>query len=111
MAEIAADININILMQGEDFDKQVKHVTASDLMSDVLLLDEDGILLLTSLSGDQVLRTAQIVGAVGVVVVNNKPLPSSMITVAESLRMTLGTLPDSKYEACIKVHKALNKER
>jgi hypothetical protein len=92
---------------GEGKDLAVRHVMASDLMSDVLLVDEENMLLLTSLASDQVLRTAQIVGAVGVIVVNGKALPSSMASVARDLHMALATVPLTKYEACLAVHRAL----
>ncbi len=107
MAEVAEVLKADVLVEGEGYRREIRHVVASDLMSDVLLLDEEDMLLLTSLAGDQVLRTAQIVGAAGVVVVNGKPLPSSMVAVADTLRMTLATCPLSKYEACIAVHAAL----
>ena len=96
-----------VLVKGEGCGRAIRHVVASDLMSDVLLVDEEDMLLLTSLASDQVLRTAQIVGAVGVVVVNGKPLPSSMVNVANDLRMTLATCRQPKYEACAAVSCAL----
>ena len=71
------------------------------------MVDDDDILLLTSLASDQVLRTAQVVGAVGVVVVNGKPLPSSMVTVANSLGVSLLTTRLAKYEACVTLHAIL----
>ncbi len=100
-----------VLVEGESYRRDIRHVVASDLMSDVLLRDEEDMLLLTSLAGDQVLRTAQIVGAAGVIVVNGKPLPSSMVYVADTLRMTLATCSLSKYDACISVHEALNSRK
>ncbi|HNX36556.1 MAG TPA: hypothetical protein PKM57_18190 [Kiritimatiellia bacterium] len=108
MIEVAEVLKAEVLVKGEGFHKAVCHVVASDLMSDVLLVDEDDMLLLTSLASDQVLRTAQIVGAVGVVVVNGKPLPSSMVNVANDLNMTLATSRFSKYDACVAIHAALN---
>lgn len=106
--EIEKVLQAETLVKGEGYQKQVRHVVASDLMSDVLLVDEDDMLLLTSLASDQVLRTAQIVGAVAVVVVNGKPLPSSMVNVARDLNMTLATSPLSKFDACVAVHAAMN---
>lgn len=105
--EIAEKLDAKILVKGEGCDNAIHHVVASDLMSDVLLVDEEDMLLLTSLASDQVLRTAQIVGAVGVIVVNGKPLPSSMVNVANDLRMTLATCTLSKYDACVAVYEAL----
>jgi hypothetical protein len=107
MAEMAGALKAEILVEGEGCHKAIRYVVASDLMSDVLLVDEEDMLLLTSLASDQVLRTAQIIGAVGVIVVNGKPLPSSMVEVAMQLRMTLATSKLSKYDACIAVHGAL----
>lgn len=111
MAEVAEALKADVLVEGEGYRKDIRHVVASDLMSDVLIVDEEDMLLLTSLAGDQVLRTAQIVGAAGVIVVNGKPLPSSMVYVADTLRMTLATCLLSKYDACIAVHAALNSEK
>ena len=105
--EVAEALKAELLVKGEGSYKPIRHVVASDLMSDVLLVDEDDMILLTSLSSDQVLRTAQIVGAVGVIVVNGKPLPSSMVNVANDLRMTLATCKLSKYDACVAVDEAL----
>ncbi len=105
--ELSDVLKADVLVKGEGQHKPIRHVVASDLMSDVLLVDEEDMVLLTSLASDQVLRTAQIVGAVGVVVVNGKPLPSSMVNVAQDLRMTLATCPLSKYDACVAVSAAL----
>ena len=107
--EIAKVLDADILVKGDAVDKPIQHIVSSDLMSDVLVVDDEDILLLTSLASDQVLRTAQIVGAVGVVVVNGKPLPSSMVNVANDLHMTLLTSKMAKYEANIAVYEALKK--
>ncbi len=111
MADVAEALQAEVLVEGEGYLKEVKRVVASDLMSDVLLVDEDDMLLLTSLASDQALRTAQIVGAVGVIVVNGKLLPSSMVYVADTLRMTLATSQLAKYDACVAVHKALHSKK
>ncbi|MBR2983178.1 MAG: hypothetical protein IKC80_08100, partial [Kiritimatiellae bacterium] len=56
------------LVAGGESDRTVGAVVANDLMSDVLLNDADDMLLLTSLASDQAIRTANIVGAMAVVV-------------------------------------------
>ena len=91
--------------------RAVGAVVANDLMSDVLLHDEDDILLLTSLASDQAIRTAHIVGAMGVVVHNAKPLSETMIKVANDLHIPLVSSPLSKYDACVKMHDALEMEK
>ncbi len=91
--------------------REVGAVVASDLMSDVLLVDADDILLLTSLASDQSMRTAHIVGAMGVVVHDSKPLPSTMSQVAAQLGIPLVSSPLSKYESCVRLHQALEAEK
>ncbi|MCK5861939.1 MAG: hypothetical protein KAH38_05610 [Candidatus Hydrogenedentes bacterium] len=105
--EAAKVLNAEVLAEGEAVGDDIKYVVASDLMSDVLLVDEEDILLLTSLASDQILRTAQIVGAVGVIVVNGKSLPSSMVSVANDLGMSLARCDFSKYNACITLYEAM----
>jgi hypothetical protein len=101
---IAQRTGWEVLVRGGAFDRPIRKVVASDLMSDVLVVDEEDILLLTSLVSDQVLRTAHVIGAVGVVLVNGKPLPSSMLAVAGGLGVSLLTAPLSKYDACVTLH-------
>jgi hypothetical protein len=105
--DIAEVLKAEVLVKGDGTDKPVQHVVSSDLMSDVLVVDDEDILLLTSLASDQVLRTAQIDGAIGVVVVNGKPLPSSMVNVANDLHITLMTTKLTKYDSCVAVYEAL----
>ncbi|MDA3924944.1 MAG: hypothetical protein PF904_09630 [Kiritimatiellae bacterium] len=105
--EVAKKLKAEVLVEGDAVADAIGYVVASDLMSDVLLVDEDEILLLTSLASDQVLRTGHIVGAVGVIVINGKSLPSSMVKVARDLGMTLVKCDKSQYQACIAVSEAL----
>ena len=86
--------------------RAVGAVVANDLMSDVLLNDADDILLITSLASDQAIRTAHIVGAMGVVVHNAKPLSETMLKVANDLAIPLVSSPLSKYDACVRLHDA-----
>lgn len=109
--DVAKVLNGKVLFKEEGRARHVGAVVASDLMSDVLLVDADDMLLLTSLASDQALRTAQIVGAVGVVVHNNKPLPASMKGVARRLGISLATTPFAKYESCVRLHAAIEREK
>jgi hypothetical protein len=96
---------------GGESDRAVGAVVANDLMSDVLLNDFEDILLLTSLASDQAVRTANIIGAMCVVVHNAKPLPKTMCQVADTLGIPLVSSPLSKYESCVRIHKFLENEK
>ena len=99
------------LVAGGESDRTVGAVVANDLMSDVLLNDADDMLLLTSLASDQAIRTANIVGAMAVVVHNAKPLPQTMCQVADALGIPLVSSPLSKYDSCVRIHAFLEAER
>ena len=109
--KVAEILDGKVLVKEDGAERHVGHVVANDLMSDVLIVDKDDILLLTSLASDQTIRTAQIVGAMGVVIHNNKPLPASMSDVAKSLGISLVTAPYAKYESCVRIHAALEAEK
>jgi hypothetical protein len=81
--------------------REIGRIVASDLMSDVLVVHDDDILLLTSLVSEQIVRTADLIGAVGIVIVNGKNIPPAMLDLATSLDVPLIRSPLAKYEACI----------
>jgi hypothetical protein len=87
----------------------VLHVVSSDLMSDVLMMDLDHPLLLTSLVSDQSLRTAHVVGAAGVLIANGKTPPPDMTALAGKLGIPLARTPLSKFDAAVALGKALGK--
>ncbi len=88
----------------EDLDRTFGTIIASDLMSDVLMVDDEDALLVTSLASDQAVRTAQVIGAAGVVLVNGKEPPPSMVKLSRSLPLNLLTSPLTKYQACVALH-------
>ena len=90
-------------------DADVLHVISSDLMSDVLMVDLEHPLLLTSLVSDQSLRTANVVGAAAVLVANGKTPPPDMVALARQLGIPLVRTPLAKFDAAVALGKALGK--
>ena len=110
IADVVKVLNGKLMAGDGTSPRVVGAVVANDLMSDVLLFDADDALLLTSLASDQAIRTANIVGAMCVVVHNAKPLPQTMCQVADTLGIPLVSSPLSKYESCVRIHAFLEKE-
>lgn len=104
-------LNGKLVAGGQELDREIGGVVANDLMSDVLLSDVDDLLLVTSLASEQAVRTANIVGAVAVVVHNAKPLPATMCQVADTLGIPLISSPYSKYDSCVKLYLAQEAEK
>ncbi len=111
ISKVAETLEGSVVAGDSASGREVGAVVASDLMSDVLLVDADEMLLLSSLASDQVLRTAHVVGAMGVVIHDSKPLPASMLAVSEQLGIPLVSSPLSKYESCVRIHQALESEK
>ncbi len=111
ITQVAETLDGSVVAGESAADRTVGAVVASDLMSDVLLVDAEDMLLLSSLASDQVLRTAHVVGAAGVVIHDSKPLPASMLAVSKQLNIALVSSPLSKYESCVRMHAALEAEK
>jgi hypothetical protein len=84
-------------------DREIKRIFASDLISDILIADGEQILLMTSLLSDQVLRTADVIGASAVILVNSKQIPAMLGKAATKQGLPLFYTPLPKFEACVQV--------
>jgi len=90
----------------------LEHVVASDLMSDVLVAPHvEHFILVTSLASDQMMRTADLVGAAGVILVNKKRPPQSLMQLAEDLEIPLLGTALPKFETCLTIGNALFEEQ
>jgi len=95
------------LLVADTTSRPVQAVVASDLMSDVLVVTCEDFLLVTSLASDQMIRTADLVGAAGVVLVNGKQPPASALKLAKDLSIALIASPLPKFETCLAIGAAL----
>ncbi len=86
--------------------REVSGIVATDLMSDLLTTDHTGCLVLTGLASDQAVRTANLIEAAAVVVVNGKPLPAGMVGLARELDMPLLRCRRPMFEACVALARA-----
>jgi len=84
-------------------DININRIFVSDLISDILIADGENILLITSLLSDQVLRTANIIGASAVVLVNRKHIPVALGKAASKQGLALFHTPLPKFESCVRL--------
>lgn len=103
--EISSCLESTEYHRGESFETaEVQNVTAGDLMSEVLVFDKENLLLVTALNSEQVLRTANVVDALGVVLVNGKKPNETMLKLAEELGIALLSTPKSLFDTCVSLH-------
>ncbi len=106
--EIIEKLPAHIVSAGQNFPGEpLSKVVASDLMSDVLVVEADNLLILTSLSSEQTVRTADIVGARGILLVNDKSPQPAMKQLADEVGITLLSTPLSMFEACVAIGQLL----
>lgn len=75
-------------------------VVVSDLMSDVLVTREESFLLVTSLTSEQVVQTADIVEASAILLSNNKQPQPAMAALARRQNLPVMVSPLSTYDIC-----------
>ena len=85
----------------------IRSVFASDLMSDVLMSDRDEMLLITSLSTEQSIRSAGIVGSETIIIANHKTVTEGMIELAKDQEIALLCTKFPKYESCVRLGRLL----
>ncbi|MEI6891846.1 MAG: hypothetical protein V5783_06715 [Pontiella sp.] len=104
LQRIAHALDAKLICGPVDWKKiNIETIFASDLMSDVLMSDRDELLLITSLSTEQSIRSASIVGSEAVVVANNKTVTEGMIELAQDQGIALFCTRHPKYETCIEL--------
>ena len=95
ISEIINCVAGHIVAGNKNFDKAF----SSDLMSDVLTLDEENILLITGLSNLQLLRTAEMADIHAVLLARGKKATPDMIELANENGLILMETPFSIYKA------------
>jgi predicted transcriptional regulator len=92
---LTPDLNLNV---------EIKSITVSDLMSDVLTNSGHGDILITGLVNAQTIRTAEVVDLCGIVFARGKRPSSELIQMAEERKIPLLTTSLSIYHACGSVY-------
>ncbi len=80
-------------------------IIAGDLMADLLVSQKEGCLLVTGLATEQAIRTADMLGAVAILLVNEKLPTVEMKNLAQELTIPLFATPLPMYETCVELHK------
>jgi len=78
-------------------------------MSEVLVSDEENRVIVTALTTDQVVRTADIVEAAGIFLINGKQPQNSMRNLAVESDINLFSTNMSMFTTCIRLGKLLEK--
>jgi len=95
LTEIIDLTNAKLVAGNTDENHDLQKAFSSDLMSDVLTLDDDHMLLITGLSNVQLVRTAEMADIEVVVLARNKKATPEMIELANENGLVLLETPYS----------------
>lgn len=82
LRDVVEILNATVVSGHDKLDSEVEYTFASDLMSDVLTIDEDNILLLTGLANLQTIRTAEMSEISNIIFVRKKKATAEMLQLA-----------------------------
>jgi len=106
--EIVNILDGEVLIGEEYLDRDIGEFAVSDLLSDVLALSKENFLLLTGLTTQQVVRTTEIAGGIGVIFVRGKTPEPEAIGLARSHHIPLIMTSKSAFDSCSSILKAIN---
>lgn len=104
LKEILECVEGKLICGESHLEDDIKLGFASDLMSDVLTILEDDILLITGLSNNQAIRTAEMSDITNILLVRNKKPSQSMIDMANELNISLSYTSYSLFKASGLLH-------
>jgi predicted transcriptional regulator len=100
LKEIAELLNAKVVCGEQNLGREITHVFASDLMSDVLTVNTSNLLLLTGLTNIQTIRTSEMSDVTNIVLVRNKAASPEMIALAEENGMVMLECSYSMFKSC-----------
>jgi len=103
LREMLALVKGELLTPGLDLEAGCSKVFASDLMSDVLAFSEPGSTLITGLVNAHVVRTACLVDAMGIIVVQGKRPNAAVVDEAAAKKLPIIATGCSMFEACSRI--------
>ncbi len=98
-------LEAEIICGSDLLDKEIKTVSAADLMSDVLTFARPDSLLLTGLTNSQVIRTAEMSDLTAICFVRGKKPNKDAVELAMKSEILLFTTKFSMYVSCGKLYK------
>jgi predicted transcriptional regulator len=100
LRDLAEVIDGAIVIGQDQPDLLIDRAFAADLLSDVLALTEEQTALVTGMTNPQVMRVAEILNVMAVILVRGKQPPVKLIEYAKQLQIPLLTTKRTMFETC-----------
>jgi hypothetical protein len=100
LEQIAKILKARVVCGEQNLNREISHVFASDLMSDVLTVNTTNLLLLTGLTNIQTIRTSEMSDVTNIVLVRNKVASEEMISLARENGIVMLECRFSMFKSC-----------
>lgn len=100
LSQISQLLNAMVLTPNTSLNQSVHSVFCSDLMSDVLAYSKDSSILVTGLCNPQIIRTAQMMDLICIIIGRGKLPDEFMIELAEENQICLMSCPLPIFDIC-----------
>jgi len=105
LEELKSILGAQVIFGNDFLSMEVDTVSASDMMSNALAFAKEGSLLLTGLTNQQVVRTAEMAGIAAICFVRGKTPHENTVILAKEKTIPLLATELSMFEACGRLHK------
>ena len=106
LSKIAEVLEAEVISGKHLLDREIPCAFSCDLISDILKCTIEQTLLLTGLTNPQILRTAEMIDLLGIVIVRGKKLPKDVIEEAEIEKIPIMGTKFTMFEASGRLFKA-----
>lgn len=103
LLEVVRLLEADPLVEVPGYDPEIDNVCASDLLSDILATNKEEFVILSGLTTPQVVRTAEVVGAYGIVIVRGKYPNQECIGLARAHELPLYVTKLPMFDACVRL--------
>lgn len=104
LQDVVNELDATVLYGPDGWESRaIGSVIASDMISDILVGEGEDQLLVTSLTSTQMVRTAALIGVVGILLVHRRQAPPALEAAARDEGIPVFRTPTAKYEACIRI--------
>lgn len=103
LREIYQRLAVEEVVPAGDCEVEVNNICASDLLSDILATSKSEFVILTGLTTVQVVRTAEISGAIAIILARNKPAPPDLVRLAREKGLPVARCRLPMFEACARL--------
>ena len=100
LKDVVKLLNAEVLVCKDGLDVEVKTAFAADLLSDVLAYAKEGALLVTGITNPQIVRTAEMLELIGILVVRGKNPDAETLKLAQTKGIPLMVTKYIMFESC-----------